>query len=108
MEAMREKWTDGRLDDMNERISEGFNRLDHELRDVRAEIRALRTDIGAEFGSVRSEIGSEFGSVRSENDSLRAEMNSRFDAMQRLILQVGAGMFGTMALGFIGIILSQH
>jgi hypothetical protein len=28
--------------------------------------------------------------------------------MQRLILQVGAGMFGTMAIGFIGLILSQH
>ena len=87
---MREKWTDERLDDMNGRISDGFNRLDHELRDVRAEIRALRSDVGAEFGSVR------------------AEMSSRFDATQQLILRVSAGMFGTMVVGFIGLVVSQH
>jgi len=104
---MREKWTDGRLDDMNERIGEGFSRLHHELREVRAEIRALRTDIGTEFGSVRAEIGSEIRSVRSENGSLRDEMSSRFDAMQRLILRVGGGLFGSMALGFIGIVVSR-
>jgi hypothetical protein len=85
---MREKWTDGRLDDMNGRISDGFNRLDHELRDVRTEIRALRSDVGAEFGSVR------------------AEMSSRFDVTQQLILRVSAGLFGTMVIGFIGLVVS--
>jgi hypothetical protein len=89
MAAMREKWTDERLDDMNGRISEGFDRLDHELRDVRAEIRALRSDVGTEFGSVRT------------------EMSSRFDAIQQLILRVSAGMFGTMVIGFIGLVVSQ-
>ena len=83
---MREKWTDERLDDMNERISEGFSRVDHELRDVRAEIRNLRADVVGELGSVR------------------AEMNSRFEATQRLIIQVGGGMFVTMVVGFLGVI----
>ncbi|HEX4670126.1 MAG TPA: hypothetical protein VH275_09165 [Solirubrobacterales bacterium] len=68
---------------MNGRISDGFNRLDHELHDVRAEIRAFRSDA-------------------------RAEMNSRFDATQRLILQVGGGMFATMVVGFLGLLVSQH
>jgi hypothetical protein len=89
MEAMRDKWTDERLDDMNERISAGFGRLDHELRDVRAETRGLRSDMRAEFAAVR------------------AEMSNRFEATQRLTLRVGAGMFGTMVIGFIGIFLSQ-
>jgi len=76
---MRETWTDERLDDMNERLAEGFKRLDDELR-------GFRSDMGAEFAAVR------------------AEMNSRFEATQRLIVQVGGGMFVTMIVGFLGVI----
>lgn len=28
MQTMREKWTDERLDDLNERVAEGFRRVD--------------------------------------------------------------------------------
>jgi hypothetical protein len=36
MEAMaREQWTDARLDDLNQRVSEGFQRIDAEIRDLR-------------------------------------------------------------------------
>jgi hypothetical protein len=83
MEAMREKWTDERLDDMNERMSEGFNRLDTDLRDLR-------------------------GDMRSEFAAVRAEMSSRFEATQRLILQVGGGTIATMAIGFVGLLVAQH
>lgn len=76
MEAMREKWTDERLDDMNARMAEGFQRVDADLRE------------------------------------LRSDMNNRFEAMQRLIIQLSAGMFGTMVTGFTGLIvtmfLTQH
>jgi hypothetical protein len=36
MEAMaREAWTDERLDDLNQRVAEGFQRMDAEFRDLR-------------------------------------------------------------------------
>lgn len=36
MEAMaREAWTDERLDDLNNRVSEGFQRVDADIRDLR-------------------------------------------------------------------------
>lgn len=36
MEAVaREAWTDERLDDLNQRVSEGFQRVDAEIRDLR-------------------------------------------------------------------------
>ena len=36
MEKMaRESWTDERLDDMNQRMSEGFQRVDADIRDLR-------------------------------------------------------------------------
>lgn len=65
MEAMRGKWTDERLDDMNARMTEGFQRVDAELRELRSDMKA----------------------------------------MQRLIVQVGGGLFGTMVVGFLTILL---
>ena len=79
MEAMREKWTDERLDDMNARMGEGFHRLDEDMREVRAEIAGVR-----------------------------GEMNRRFEATHRLIIQVGAGLFGTMLVGFLSLLVTQH
>lgn len=79
MESMREKWTDERLDDMNARMSEGFSRLDEDIREVRSEIAGVR-----------------------------GEMNNRFEATHRLIIQVGGGLFGTMVIGFLSLVLTQH
>jgi len=83
MEAVRDKWTDERLEDMNAHMGKGFDRLDKDIREVRAEVA-----------------------------SVRGEMNSRFEATQRLIIQVGAGMFGTMMIGFVGLmvmmVFTQH
>jgi hypothetical protein len=67
MEAVREKWTDERLDDMNQRMAEGFQRVDTDLRE-------LRTDM---------------------------------KDMQRLIIQVGGGLFGTMVIGFLSLLVSH-
>jgi hypothetical protein len=36
MEAMaRQAWTDERLDDLNQRVSDGFRRVDADIRDLR-------------------------------------------------------------------------
>jgi hypothetical protein len=71
MQAVREKWTDERLDDLNERMQDGFDRLDKDIREV------------------------------------RSEMNSRFEATHSLIIQVGAGLFGTMAVGFLSLLVTM-
>lgn len=41
MEPMREAWTDERLDDLNRRVESGFNRIDADIRELRAEMRAF-------------------------------------------------------------------
>ena len=74
METVREKWTDERLDDMNVRMGEGFDRLDKDIREVRCEL---------------------------------AGMNQRFEATHRLIIQVGGGLFGTMVIGFLSLLVSH-
>jgi len=57
MAAMREAWTDERLDDLAKRMDQGFDRVDKDIRDLRAE------------------MNDRFG-----------EMNARFDSMQRMML----------------------
>ena len=38
MEAMREAWTDERLDDLNRKVEQGFARIDADLRSHRVEM----------------------------------------------------------------------
>lgn len=78
MEAVREKWTDERLDDLSARMTEGFDRLDRDIREVRSEIAGIN-----------------------------GEMNERFEATHRLIIQVGAGLFGTMVIGFLSLMVTM-
>jgi hypothetical protein len=37
MEAVRKRWTDERLDDLNHRVDEGFRRVEDDLRAHRVE-----------------------------------------------------------------------
>lgn len=92
MEAMREQWTDARLDDLSNRVSDGFNRVDKDLR-------SLRSEMNSQNDSLRNEMNSEFG-------SLRAEMNDRFDSLQRTILQVGGGAIATFLIGFASLLVA--
>lgn len=45
MEAMRQSWTDERLDDLSRRMDEGFRRVD-------ADVRELRTEMNARFDNL--------------------------------------------------------
>jgi hypothetical protein len=96
MEAVRESWTDNRMDALNRRVGDGFTQVDQRFDRVEADLRDLRV-----------ETRTEFAAVRQESAALRQEMNARFDAMQRLILQVGGGMIATTMAGFLGLVAAQ-
>jgi hypothetical protein len=58
MEAMRSNWTGERLDDLNNRVSDGFNRVDAELRAIHTRIDALqRTMLQVGGGVIVALIG---------------------------------------------------
>jgi hypothetical protein len=86
MEAVREQWTDARLDDLNHRVDTGFT-------SVSREFQALRLEMRTEFVAVRSELAAEFAAVRSEAS-----------AMHQSTLQIVLGGFGLMLVGFAGTI----
>jgi tetrahydromethanopterin S-methyltransferase subunit G len=81
MELMREAWSDDRLDDLNRRVENGFNRVDADIRELRSEMNARFDRVDARFDRI----------------------DARFDAMQRLMIQVG----GVIAAALIGLIATQ-
>jgi hypothetical protein len=67
----RETWTDGRLDDLNRKLDYGFARLDQDIRELRRELSA-------------------------QGDSLRSEMNARFDALNRNLFAFAAAIIAAL------------
>ena len=58
MEAMRETWTDGRMDDLNVRVDRDVERLEAELRaqrlEYRTELAKLRAEMNARLGRIEA------------------------------------------------------
>ncbi len=52
MEAVRDAWTDDRLDDLNQRVSDLDRRMEEGFREMREEFRAVRGEIGAMHRSI--------------------------------------------------------
>jgi len=74
----RENWTDKRLDDLNEKVDDGFARTDKKM------------DEG--FARVDKDIRE----LRGEIKEVKGEMNSRFDSLNRTL--IGAAVAIVVAL----------
>ncbi len=113
MESMRESWTDKRLDDLNEKVGRGFDRVDANLRAHRVETRtefvALRGEMKAGFDRIDQRF--EGTDARFEGTDARFEgidrrfekiderfdrIDERFDALHRLLIQSGVVLFATL------------
>jgi len=78
MYDVRESWTDERLDDFAKNVNRHFDDVDKRFDRVDADIR-----------------------------DLRGEMNTRFDALQRTLLQIGGGMIAALVAGFAALVATQ-
>jgi len=90
MEAMRESWTDARLDDfaghvdkrfgtLEQRVDNGFNRVD-------ADVRALREEMNKRFDHMDTKF-----------EAVQREIANRFERLHRLMIQVGGGVVAALA-----------
>lgn len=93
MEAVREAWTDERMDDLANRMDRGFDRVDTDLRQLRPEMSTRFDRVNTDVRELRSETNTRFNSLEG-----------RIDAVQRMLI----GIFGTMVVGFLGIIVTNH
>lgn len=96
METVRESWTDERLDDLKEDVSDLARRMDAGFAESRMELRH-------EAGSIRKEMKEGFQAVDARFNSI----DVRFDALQRTIIQVGGGMAAAFFAALIGLIATQ-
>jgi archaellum component FlaC len=85
MEAMRESWTDDRLDYLNRRVDDGFKQVDERFKQVDERFR---------------QVDERLGRLEDRIDRI----DDRLLTTQRMIIQVGAATIGTMALGFLTVL----
>jgi hypothetical protein len=89
MDAMRDAWTDGRLDDLNQRVGDLGRRMDEGFTRIDAKIDGLDSKIDAKIDGLDSKFDGLDGKIDSRTEGLRAEMRIEFRALNRLILGFG-------------------
>jgi hypothetical protein len=105
MEAMRQSWTDDRLDDLSHRMDERFDQVEGEIKELRMEIKAqgkeLRREMAGVEGRLRAQASEHYVKVREEFASLHndnRQLNAEVHALQRTIVQIaGAGVVTLIA-----------
>jgi len=83
----REKWTDERLDDLNEKVDNGFA-------DTKAEMRTGFARVDGEIKELRREMNARFEKVDTRFENFEASMNARFEALNRTLT---GGLFVVVA-----------
>jgi uncharacterized coiled-coil DUF342 family protein len=82
MATMREAWTDERLDDLKDGMHREFGQVHEDNRELRTEIRAVKTELKGEIADLRTELMGEIGGLctelKGEIGDLRTEMNTGF------------------------------
>jgi catalase (peroxidase I) len=83
--TVRESWTDERLDDLNHRVDDGFRRIDERF----------------------AQVDQRFAQVDARFDALQRDMNARFDALGRLMIQLICGLVGAFITAAMALVVTQ-
>jgi archaellum component FlaC len=97
MEAMRESWTDERLDHFRARVDERFDRVDERFDDVDRRFKEVDRRLGRiefEMREMRGEIGGMRGEIGGIHD--------RLDSMQRMMFHGVIALSASIVAGFGG------
>jgi uncharacterized coiled-coil DUF342 family protein len=106
MEAMRESWTDARMNDLNGKVDELSRRVDNGFNRAAVDLRDLRKETTAEVGALRSDMNDCFDKLdaRFGNIDGRFEkIDERFESLHRLMVQ----FCGLAIAASIGLIATQ-
>jgi hypothetical protein len=89
MEAMRQSWTDDRLDDLRDTVHE------------------FRAETKVEFAAVRSEMRDGFAEQRTDSKAGFDAINERFDRMQQTLIASLIAFSGLVTAALIGLVATQ-
>jgi hypothetical protein len=103
MEAMRQSWTDDRLDALNEKVDLRFDQVDQrlDLGDREVQRRFDEVERGLDRADER------FASLQTE---LRTGVTERLDSIQRSMIHLAIGLTTGMLAGFaamVGLVATQ-
>ncbi|HEX3609528.1 MAG TPA: hypothetical protein VHU14_07675 [Solirubrobacterales bacterium] len=89
---MVQEWTDGRLDELSDKIDQRFDR-------VETEVQGLRLEMRTEFTSARAETDK----LRSEMKAMGNELTGRLDSIHHVMIQMMVALTAAILAGFAGI-----
>lgn len=107
MSAVREAWTDERLDDLRGSVDTGFAQMREDHADFRAELKAQGSEFreemkaqGVEFREEMKVLSAEF---RQETKDLRGEMQAGFERIDRRF----DWLTRTIVVALIGLVITH-
>jgi ribosome assembly protein YihI (activator of Der GTPase) len=89
MEAVRQSWSDDRLDHLNDRVDAGFARVDERFAQVDARFDRVEGDIR----DLRVEMSQGF-----------KYLGERFDRLQHALVLGAVGVIGSVIVALIGLV----
>jgi hypothetical protein len=107
MEAMRQSWTDDRLDDLVKRVDDGFAQVDRRFAQVDrrfAQVDRSFAEVRAETRELRGELVAAVEKAQAETKALGNEMNRRFDDMQKILIVALLGGMFTIVAAVLGLL----
>jgi len=102
MEAMREAWTDERLDDFRAEVNRRFDEVNRRFDRLEREVKGQRVEMNTRL----AETNARLDHLSARVDHLGDRIDGLHLTVQRALLQVGGGVIVTMIVGFAGIILT--
>jgi hypothetical protein len=63
METMAPEWTEGRLDEMSQKVDSGFERLDTDIRELRVEVATVQRTMVQGFIALTAAMLAGFGGL---------------------------------------------
>jgi len=109
MEAMREAWTDERLDDLTVRMDRGFDRVDRDLRELRAEMVAGFDRVEGRMDRVEGRmdrVEAKMERLEGKMERLEAKMDKRFERLDARFDSMWRMTLGAY-LTIVGLIVTQ-
>jgi hypothetical protein len=100
MEAMRQSWTDDRLDDLNRKVDQRFDRVDDRFDQADREAERRFKEVDRRLDGFEVDIRE----VRAQITELGAQTHARLDSIQRSIMFGALTLTGGMIAGFAGMI----
>ncbi len=103
MEAMRESWTDDRLDDLN-------GKVDSLRLETRTEFKAVRAEMKAGFDRIDGrfdKIDGRFDKIDGRFERMEERFDQRLDSLNHVLILFSGGVCAALITALAGLVVTQ-